>query len=273
MAASCLTQHPSWVFAHRACPLEWLAAEPPRFVDGDSDSESDPPSVVRASVASGLGAPHTGTGTHGQPASGSVHVNSTAALVSESVMPLSESVAAQGCPVSEWSEWSPCDANCGNGSSTRVRYTLPPSLFMSDDHCGRLGPLLQLRPCTSTLTTCTARVEECWFGEWSEWGHCSAACGGGVQSRVRGVTLRREIGAVASAAVQPELTQPVAVRGLGVDDGDGDGSAASQFPSESELDSGSESDEDATPLCGPVLSSRLCNTHACKVMPVHSIAV
>ena len=214
----------------------------------ESDSESKAASSLQASAASH----YTPSSTTG----GNAELHSSS-----------------GCPVSEWSEWSPCDANCGNGSSTRVRYTLPPSLFMSDERCGRLGPLLQLRPCTSTLTTCTARVEECWFGEWSEWGHCSAACGGGVQSRVRGVTLRREIGAVASAAVQPELTQPVAVRGLGVDDGDGDGSAASQFPSESELDSGSESDEDATPLCGPVLSSRLCNTHACKVMPVHSIAV
>ena len=83
--------------------------------------------------------------------------------------------AAVPCPVSEWSEWSDCDADCGTGTSTRVRYTMPPSL-KTTAACASL-PLIQSQSCGGGVA-CSAN---CTYGDWSAWSTCSQTCMGGTR--------------------------------------------------------------------------------------------
>jgi hypothetical protein len=93
---------------------------------------------------------------------------------------------AEPCPVSDWSDWSDCDANCGTGTQTRVRLTMPPSLKQTSAACGSV-PLFEARECTAATVTCP--TAECVFGAWTSWGRCSATCGGGTQIRTRSVSI------------------------------------------------------------------------------------
>lgn len=93
--------------------------------------------------------------------------------------------ASHSCPVSDWSDWSDCDANCGSGTQTRVRLTLPPSLKQTSAACGSV-PLFESRVCTAATATCP--TTGCEFGSWTKWGSCSATCGGGTQIRTRAVS-------------------------------------------------------------------------------------
>jgi hypothetical protein len=96
---------------------------------------------------------------------------------------------SQPCPmdamVSAWGSWSNCTASCNGGLSTRLRTITRPSL-----NGGRLPSALgQTMECGSV--PCGS---ECQLSEWSEWSDCSAACGGGVQRRSRGVVRHAENG-------------------------------------------------------------------------------
>ena len=89
---------------------------------------------------------------------------------------------AEPCPVSDWSEWSVCDANCGKGSQTRVRLTLPPGREKSVAACGSRD-MVQLRSCQGP-TACSSK---CVYSAWTRWGQCSQTCGGGTQISTRTV--------------------------------------------------------------------------------------
>ena len=106
----------------------------------------------------------------------------------------SAQVAEAACPLSAWSVWSPCNTNCGAGISTRVRYTLPPSRQFTSASCATAGPFLQSMPCV--LPTPCPLHDHCPVdAAWSQWGACSSACGGGVQTRVRAVQLQHTVAA------------------------------------------------------------------------------
>ena len=136
------------------------------------------------------------------------------------------------CPLSDWSTWSPCDANCGPGlryqqlhahahafahtrarthshthtrththtvvavsqcshgvviafpsllllRSTRVRYSLPPSLQTTSAACSA-NAFIQSQPCTATACSGT-----CTYTAWTSFGACSKTCGGGTQMSTR----------------------------------------------------------------------------------------
>jgi len=94
-----------------------------------------------------------------------------------------------GCPVSDWSTWSPCDSNCGPGTSTRVRLSLPPTL-MSTVACASVasstgGGFIQSQACNAP-TACP--TSGCTFTAWTAWSACSRPCGGGTQVQTRKVT-------------------------------------------------------------------------------------
>ncbi len=84
------------------------------------------------------------------------------------------------CPVSEWSAWSPCDSNCGDGTMTRVRLTLPPGLEATVPRCGPLR-FIESAPCTASQP-CDA---DCTMTPWTAWSACSKTCGGGTRIRTR----------------------------------------------------------------------------------------
>jgi hypothetical protein len=89
---------------------------------------------------------------------------------------------AEPCPVTTWSDWSMCDANCGIGTQTRVRYTLPPSLQLTAAACNA-NTYIESAAC-SAPTTCTNGAS-CSLSEWTAWGACSNTCGGGTRIRTR----------------------------------------------------------------------------------------
>jgi peptidoglycan/xylan/chitin deacetylase (PgdA/CDA1 family) len=90
------------------------------------------------------------------------------------------SVPAGTCPVSDWSVWSPCDANCGAGKQTRTRFTIPPGLEKTSAACAGVV-LIQQQACTSS----TACGGSCTFSAWTNWGACSKSCAGGTQMQTR----------------------------------------------------------------------------------------
>ena len=103
--------------------------------------------------------------------------------------------AADPCPVSEWSEWSLCDTDCGNGKQTRVRLTMPPGQEKVSIQCNGIE-LVQQQACTVS-TSCSG---SCSYGKWTNWGACSATCGGGTRMSVRTVS-----GSPCQGPVQTEL--------------------------------------------------------------------
>lgn len=88
---------------------------------------------------------------------------------------------AEPCPVSDWSQWSFCDAgSCGTGTQTRIRLTRPPSLINSVYACAAL-PLIEQRGCDTGIL-CSPN---CVYSAWTFWSPCSQPCGGGTQLSIR----------------------------------------------------------------------------------------
>eukprot|EP00730_Choanoeca_flexa_P013238 TRINITY_DN5104_c0_g1_i1.p1 TRINITY_DN5104_c0_g1~~TRINITY_DN5104_c0_g1_i1.p1 ORF type:complete len:1330 (+),score=282.97 TRINITY_DN5104_c0_g1_i1:111-4100(+) len=76
-----------------------------------------------------------------------------------------------------WSDWSACNASCGNGTRTRTR-TCRSARCGGSQVCNPLQGLeIEAGPCATTLPPCPAD------GRWSAWeqtGTCSVTCGSGV---------------------------------------------------------------------------------------------
>ncbi|KAM9163493.1 LOW QUALITY PROTEIN: SCO-spondin-like [Pangshura tecta] len=81
------------------------------------------------------------------------------------------------CPFyGPWSEWSPCSATCGGGSTLRHRpcQESPTGAPCTADAMEEMAEC-NLQPCPAG----------CQLSPWSAWSPCSASCGGGVSERSR----------------------------------------------------------------------------------------
>lgn len=83
---------------------------------------------------------------------------------------------------SDWSDWGACDASCGTGQQSRTRTCTNPSPQLDGNACQ--GDQSQSQPCDSGVP---CPINGAWT-DWSAWGECSVACGGGTQSRTRTCT-------------------------------------------------------------------------------------
>jgi len=97
-------------------------------------------------------------------------------------------VSAANCSFGIWTDWNDCSNSC-SGMRKRTRKIAHPRVGLGAP-CH--GSLQQLESCNANgeWTKCElvpAEPVDCEFSEWSDWGSCSATCGGGQYVRSRGV--------------------------------------------------------------------------------------
>jgi hypothetical protein len=81
------------------------------------------------------------------------------------------------CQLSLWELSGVCSKSCGAGVQTMKRTVTKHPLFGGTE-CG--GSLVYAEQCNTQ-----ACPEDCLVSDWSDWGHCDAVCGGGVNTRTR----------------------------------------------------------------------------------------
>lgn len=123
---------------------------------------------------------------------------------------LSETVAcgtescdnALDCKLSEWGDWGGCSDTCDGGQQSRTRNILSSS---EDGGTGCTADLVEVQGCNEQ--TC-GDSQDCEWGDWTEWGACTASCGGGHQERDRSVKIApRFSGALCDAKAKGQMQQ------------------------------------------------------------------
>ncbi|CAE8639174.1 unnamed protein product, partial [Polarella glacialis] len=90
------------------------------------------------------------------------------------------------CLWADWAEWNTCDKSCDGGQSTRARRILvqpEPGCKACDSKTSE-----QVKPC-NTFPCGHVQCVDGQFGDWSEWGVCSASCLGGETWRTRKIVV------------------------------------------------------------------------------------
>ncbi|XP_060579784.1 coadhesin-like [Ruditapes philippinarum] len=87
------------------------------------------------------------------------------------------------CPLvdgnwARWSQWSPCDVTCENGTQTRTRTCTNPAPAQGGLDC--IGSNISTISCSKELCP----VHGGWT-KWSSWDACSVTCGVGIERRHR----------------------------------------------------------------------------------------
>ena len=80
----------------------------------------------------------------------------------------------------EWSAWSNCSRECGEGIQTRYRLCEQPAPGKYGKDCYRFGPAKDQKPCFLKICPVDGK-----FGEWSAFSQCDRPCGGGKKARTR----------------------------------------------------------------------------------------
>lgn len=84
------------------------------------------------------------------------------------------------CVMSNWTAWSECSADCGEGEQTRSRSVTTVAKYRGEE----------CPPTHMETRKCTASHEcgkECKVSEWSAWSECDAECGPGKKIRSRAI--------------------------------------------------------------------------------------
>ena len=104
---------------------------------------------------------------------------------------------ARDCQLSGWAPWSGCTVSCGTGSESRSRTVLVHPMF-GGASCGSMA---EERSCETQ--SCPV---DCLINAWSDYGECSRTCGGGLQTRSRGISREAATGGVPCGAQEETRT-------------------------------------------------------------------
>ncbi|CAL1533862.1 unnamed protein product [Lymnaea stagnalis] len=102
------------------------------------------------------------------------------------------------CKFTEWSQWSACSTDCGNGTNIRTRSLLTPA------YCG--GQCLDEKREEQRACQSYAARKDCQVGPWSDWGTCVRDCEKGIQKSTRVITVIEACGGL-SCTGRYNLTQ------------------------------------------------------------------
>jgi len=100
------------------------------------------------------------------------------------------------CVLDEWSEWSVCSVDCGQGRKTRSRKIKNPDEMHSQ---GCVGGTEEVIPCQGSKGLCPHT--DCLWSQWNDWSSCTASCGGGMMHRNRAIQALPENGGAACEAL------------------------------------------------------------------------
>ncbi|CAD7936456.1 unnamed protein product [Amoebophrya sp. A120] len=97
---------------------------------------------------------------------------------------------AVDCAYAEWGYWSDCSAPC-NGIQDRSR-----RIATNAAHGGKPceGSMKEIQGCNINSSDCKGVPVDCILEEWSDYGSCSADCGGGVHRRERRILQKPQNG-------------------------------------------------------------------------------
>ena len=101
------------------------------------------------------------------------------------------------CKLSGWTPWSACTAACNGGTQMRAR-TIATHPSGGGAEC---GSTLEQQSCN--MQACAVPVD-CQMTGWSGWSGCSKTCGGGVQTRTRGVVQQAKSGGAECGPTQDQ---------------------------------------------------------------------
>jgi hypothetical protein len=82
------------------------------------------------------------------------------------------------CVVEQWTGWSTCSAECGEGVQQRSR-AVTTAMAFGGATCGKTS---EARSCNTF-----ACEKDCELREWTQWDKCSKDCDGGTQKRTRSI--------------------------------------------------------------------------------------
>eukprot|EP00930_Biecheleria_cincta_P096731 TRINITY_DN88536_c0_g1_i1.p1 TRINITY_DN88536_c0_g1~~TRINITY_DN88536_c0_g1_i1.p1 ORF type:complete len:1777 (+),score=234.93 TRINITY_DN88536_c0_g1_i1:51-5333(+) len=105
--------------------------------------------------------------------------------------------------VSAWTEWSPCDVDCGFGQRQRTREV---TSHPKERGIGFYGGLIEVSSCFPQ--PCGKDAQDCVWGEWTEWTECDIPCGGGQQFRQRHIAKVPRNGGKLCPAEDKDETRP-----------------------------------------------------------------
>lgn len=99
----------------------------------------------------------------------------------------------EDCELSAWGAWGACSASCGDGRATRAR------TLVRDAKAGGA-------PCQALEDEKVCHIAncaiDCEMAPWGAWGACTRSCGGGRQTRTRGVRQPAIYGGHACGALE-----------------------------------------------------------------------
>jgi len=110
------------------------------------------------------------------------------------------------CQVSEWGSFSACSADCAGGERTRTR-TVTVEQVGDGDACPALE---ETEACNEQACSI-----DCVVSDWSDFGACSEACGGGEYTRTRSIVIDSQFGGLACPTL--EETSPCNEQACGID--------------------------------------------------------